>query len=172
MNDKERCLEFTQKKEYLIVSEDTYWLGFGMYFWDNRSNAKYWMHIKRNQNPDKEYIGVRANIFIYEDILLDLTDESTVEKIEEIWDMYCKLNKEKQSQPLGIKLDKLFDFLEEWDDLNVIKGIGDYNINQNKSDSLRLSNNYKGPQIRGGLKVIYCVRQPDIAINRDVIGVD
>ena len=30
------------KTNELIISKDTNWLGSGMYFWDNLSNAKYW----------------------------------------------------------------------------------------------------------------------------------
>ena len=40
-NDKEKCQKFVENS-ICIFSEDTYWLGYGMYFWDTMSNAVYW----------------------------------------------------------------------------------------------------------------------------------
>ena len=41
-----KCNHFIKTKTP-IISEDTYWLGDGMYFWDNLSNAKFWVNKKK-----------------------------------------------------------------------------------------------------------------------------
>lgn len=46
-NKQEECLKFLNKQDYLISSqEDGIWLGKGMYFWDNISNARFWKREK------------------------------------------------------------------------------------------------------------------------------
>ena len=170
VNDKERCLKFLSNEEFLIISEDTYWMGEGMYFWDNVGNSKYWKSVKLKQDGSKEYLTVQANIFIDEDKLLDLTDEEQVELIERYWELYCKLDKCDKNPPLGIKIDKLVKFLEEHTGhhISIIKAIGDYNINQNKFDYLRYNNKFNGPQIRGNLRTIYCIRDYNIVKARKI----
>lgn len=49
-NDKTRCQKFLDNKKFMIESkEDGIWLGNGMYFWDNLSNAKFW-YRKNNKS--------------------------------------------------------------------------------------------------------------------------
>ena len=65
VNDKDRCQKFIDEEEIIIFSEDIYWLGYGMYFWDNQANAKYWIQEKKRKDKTVEYIAqVKANIFI------------------------------------------------------------------------------------------------------------
>ena len=65
-NDIERCDIFLEKKDYMIESkEDGIWLGEGMYFWDNYSNANYWLHEKeRKDTQDKQFSIIKGNAII------------------------------------------------------------------------------------------------------------
>lgn len=168
-NDKERCLKFLNDKNYLITSIDTYWLGFGMYFWDNSNNAEYWFGEKSRKNPKKDYAIVKANIFTDEEKLLDLADPETEKMLKFLWNEYCKKKKdEKREQPLGIKIDKLFKFFDILkDNIKVVKGIGEYDP-MNKKEEIFINKNieYHGPKIRGNLKTIYCIREADVVVNR------
>ena len=56
VNDEERCKKFIENKDYIIISDDTFWLGNGMYFWDNNSNANYWLKEKQRKDSKKIYI--------------------------------------------------------------------------------------------------------------------
>lgn len=61
-----------------------------MYFWDNLSNANYWVRKNYESEIGCVYI-ISANIIINQ--LLDLTDYDIIDKIERIWINYCKLKK-------------------------------------------------------------------------------
>lgn len=164
VNDIERCAKFIEDKNYLIISNDKFWLGKGMYFWDNNANANYWMKEKKRKDPHNKYVKVIANIYTDEDILLDLSNKEVVNLVGEIWKEYCKKNNEKINQPLGVKIDKILKFFEEdFIDIKIIKGIGEYK----KSNT---DGKYCGPKINFNHKVIYCIRHHEIAINRKVLG--
>ena len=49
-NDLERTKKFVENKELIMTQEDGYWLGKGMYFWDNLSNAHYWKKEKERKD--------------------------------------------------------------------------------------------------------------------------
>ncbi|CAI3619779.1 MULTISPECIES: hypothetical protein [Clostridium] len=170
VNDKKRCLKFIEEENYLIISEDVFWLGWGMYFWDNAGNAKYWLEQKTYKNKNDEYTCTKSNIYTDEEFCLDLTDNETRDLVKKLWENYCTLKKEKREQPLGIKIDKLINFFDILEDTKVVRGIGDYNIEQKKKDVFRFNEDFKGPQIRGDLKIIYCVRCPKFVISRRDIG--
>lgn len=167
VNDKDRCEKFVNDDEYIIFSNDTCWLGYGMYFWDNQANAKYWMAQKKRKEKTMQYIGqVQANIFI--DKLLDLTDEDVLDAFDRLWEQYCNREKINKNQPIGIKLDKLFDFFKLVDDsFKVIRVFGKYEnsiernflIYQTKKDnsSVKLTNK---------IKMVYCVRSCEYVRNR------
>ena len=57
-NDRLKIENFLETSE-LIISKDTNWLGSGMYFWDNLSNAKYW----KNEKLRKRENNKRNNLF-------------------------------------------------------------------------------------------------------------
>ncbi|AGK96705.1 hypothetical protein [Clostridium pasteurianum] len=168
VNDNERCLKFISEEKYLITSKDKFWLGFGMYFWDNNSNAEYWKKQKIKKEPNVTYIKVSSNIFIDEEYLLDLTDVNIVNGLEYLWKLYCKKKKEEENQPLGIKIDKLIEFFEDMKSIKVIKGIGNYDINHNKTNTFINKESYSGPQIDCNLKAIYCARNYGFVVNRKV----
>lgn len=167
VNDKERCLQFINEEDCLIISHDKYWLGCGMYFWDNKNNAKYWLKEKKRKDPDKTYIVVLVNILNDEESVLDLSNREVENEMNELWKVYCEKKGENFKQPLGIKIDKLFNFFDELDKIKVIKGIGDYNIKNKKTHKFVYNDsNNSRPQIKTDLRVIYCVRKVDAIINR------
>ena len=167
VNDERRCLKFLQDKDYLIISKDKFWLGLGMYFWDSTNNADYWMGEKIRKKPDEKYIKVSANIYIDEEILLDLSDGIVEDRLECLWKMYCSSKKEDEDQPLGIKINKLIDFYDMLKDIKVVKGIGDYDSSKDKEERFIDSGEKCKPRIKGNQKTIYCVRDPLIAVNRN-----
>ena len=88
-NDKTRCQKFLDNKKFMIESkEDGIWLGNGMYFWDNLSNAKFW--YRKKQQKHDELLIVQSNV--YTDFLLDLTDLDVCNKMEQLWNKVYKEN--------------------------------------------------------------------------------
>lgn len=66
-NDKQRCEKFLKEDNYLIWSEeDGIWLGSGMYFWDNLSNAKYW----KGEKNEKHIIELPFQLYLLIFILI------------------------------------------------------------------------------------------------------
>lgn len=106
-NDKTRCQKFLDNKKFMIESkEDGIWLGNGMYFWDNLSNAKFW--YRKKQQKHDELLIVQSNV--YTDFLLDLTDLDVCNKMEQLWNKVYKENEikiPKDKITLGV-VDKLF----------------------------------------------------------------
>ncbi len=167
INDKDRCERFVNDDKYMIFSNDTCWLGYGMYFWDNKANAKYWIAQKKRKEKNIQYIGqVKANIFI--DKLLDLTDEDVLNSFNRLWEQYCDKEKIDKNQPLGVKLDRLFDFFKFIDEsFKVIRVFGKYEnsietdflIYQTKKDSSKV-------KLTNQIKTVYCVRNHEYVCNR------
>lgn len=172
VNDKDRCEKFVNNDEYIIFSNDTCWLGYGMYFWDNQANAKYWINQKKRKEKDIQYIGqVQANIFI--DKLLDLTDEDVLDTFNVLWEQYCSKARINKNQPIGIKIDRLFDFFKLIEDsFKVIRVFGKYENSierdfltyQTKKDSSSAKPTNK-------IKMVYCVRSYEYVCNRTLEGV-
>lgn len=110
VNDYERCKKYVEDSEYLILSEDTKWLGYGMYFWDNDSNADYWVKQKKRKDlKDRDIAKTKSNIYI--DKMLDFTDENHRKMFHSLWEKYKELEEIDEDEVLlGIKVDKLFDY--------------------------------------------------------------
>lgn len=173
VNDEERCRTFVNNEEYLINSKDAKWLGYGMYFWDNESNADYWITQKKRKNPEiKKLAKVRCNIFT--DKLLDLTDTKMLDTFNRLWEEYCKKGKCELSQPLGAKLDRIFDFFKTIDDMfKVIRVYGKYNKTP-KNDFIEYMNNDKNKNSDSptyDVKCIYSVRDKECIANRELVEV-
>ena len=82
--DKERNNEkFLKEKTLLEANNERIWLGAGMYFWDNISNAQYWKRVKKYHDKFSNYSIVRASLRCNLDDLLNLTDEDTVNELQE-----------------------------------------------------------------------------------------
>ena len=165
VNDKARCDRFLEDESYLIISNDRYWLGNGMYFWDNNENADYWLNEKIRKDNTKEYKVVKAIVYT-DDEMLDLTTNESQGLVNLLWDKYCEKTGEEKRKPLGEKLNMLIKFFNILSTTKIIKGVGDYNLDNKKSDCLKNSNKFTGPQIRSYIKIIYCVRDPSIVISR------
>ena len=171
-NDKQRCEKFLKEDNYLIRSEeDGIWLGSGMYFWDNLSNAKYWRgEKKRKTHNRKSFSIVSANIYI--DNLLDLSDTYTCEIIGNIWKAYCEKSKRPcQNVELGEKLNILFkdeDFKKYFSKYTVIRIIGKYNRTPMTSlFPYDIKNNRIEPILSA--KYIYNVKNSSCVFNKELV---
>lgn len=128
-----------------------------MYFWDNTSNAYYWLKEKKRKEPTVEaWQVVSANISLNK--MLDLTDEKLIEGYDRIWQNYCNRREESYNQPLGIKLNKLFDFCLS-NHYNVIKGVGYYS-------SIPKISFLIGSNLMNSIKIIYCVKNNEAILDR------
>ena len=105
-NDRLKVENFLKTNE-LIISKDTNWLGSGMYFWDNLSNAKYWKNEKLRKNETIDIKIIKGKIFLEK--LLDLTDEETVKKIDKTWDIISKDSEIKKMEIKKIELGRKLD---------------------------------------------------------------
>lgn len=171
-NDKKRCERFLQDNCYMIASEDTHWLGDGMYFWDNLSNAKYWAKEKRRKQETQTIWIVESHIIL--DNVLDLTDSELRQKIWELWVLYDrqlkragKFNSQKYKY-LGQRLNALFKVFPSLSSYDVIKAHAHYP--KTPSDKL-LDEVYKFlpediPYVDDSIKTIYCVKRNKKIMNR------
>ena len=160
-NDEKRCLKFV-REDVVINYQDVQWLGFGMYFWDNLGNAKYWLGEKRRKHPKvAKWLIVQAEVDTSN--LLDLADDEILGFLNQLWERYCEKKKCLKEQPLGKKIDMLFDFVDSLNVYKVIKGFGSYEwiIKADFLGDSRIVNN---------IKTIYCVRSGNNAIiyNREI----
>ena len=168
-NDSLKIENFLGTNE-LIISEDINWLGKGMYFWDNLSNAKYWKNEKLRKNETTDIKIIKGTIFLEK--MLDLTDEETVRYIDEVWNCISKFSEIKrikiEKTELGRKLDVIFDFYKnksfETFDYNVIKCSGGYK--RNLIESLDL---FSESKLTLSNKVIYSVKENDCISNFEII---
>lgn len=127
-NKKEHCDNFISGDEYLVISKngkDDMWLGKGMYFWDNRGNAAWWMDKQKRKNPTDSFCMIAANANL--ERLLDLTDYDIYMKLEEVWQTICKKAKLNPNVPLGNKLDYFFESEKFGVVYSLIKVYGKYN---------------------------------------------
>ncbi len=165
-NDVKRSEEFLTNNKYIIISEDLDWLGKGMYFGDNISNAKYWIQKKKK---DYNEVMITESIIALDENL-DLTDDSILIRIEELWKEFCIKEKETIdninhniylknpdiNQITGKKLDFLFDYFELEKVYKTIKAIGVYP--NKKENKFFYKSNLSYGHLTGSAKVIYCVK--------------
>ncbi|HAN09060.1 MAG TPA: hypothetical protein DCP90_00420 [Clostridiales bacterium] len=173
-NDLERCKRFVLDKDFVIVTEkDTWWIGKGMYFWDNRYNTQYWLEEKRRKECNNMPIGI-VTCNIYMDNMLDLTDKEIADKFEELWEEYLQNTQENLvSLPLGVKIDKILGYLENVSQIiKVIKVYGLYNeTHENSFIKNSASFVKKVTKPVGNVKAIYCVRDKVWIENRKLLEV-
>jgi len=62
--------------------EDGVWAGKGMYFWDNFSNAKYWLQIQHSHLPDKNFNTSKSKLICSEKDILDMTRTDTSQEVK------------------------------------------------------------------------------------------
>lgn len=168
-NDKTRCQKFLDNKKFMIESkEDGIWLGNGMYFWDNLSNAKFW--YRKKQQKHDELLIVQSNV--YTDFLLDLTDLDVCNKMEQLWNKVYKENEikiPKDKITLGIHLNYLYDYYDMFKDVyQVIKVIGKYKKTpQNSFYKYDLDSRRAEPTT--AIKCIYNVKNVDAIATREKV---
>lgn len=168
-NDKIRCQKFLDNKKFMIESkEDGIWLGNGMYFWDNLSNAKFW--YRKKQQKHDELLIVQSNV--YTDFLLDLTDLDVCNKMEQLWNKVYKENEikiPKDKITLGVKLNYLYDYYDMFKDVyQVIKVIGKYKKTpQNSFYKYDLDSRRAEPTT--AIKCIYNVKNVDAIATREKV---
>ena len=168
-NDKTRCQKFLDNKKFMIESkEDGIWLGNGMYFWDNLSNAKFW--YRKKQQKHDELLIVQSNV--YTDFLLDLTDLDVCNKMEQLWNKVYKENEikiPKDKITLGVKLNYLYDYYDMFKDVyQVIKVIGKYKKTpQNSFYKYDLDSRRAEPTT--AIKCIYNVKNVDALATREKV---
>lgn len=168
-NDKTRCQKFLDNKKFMIESkEDGIWLGNGMYFWDNLSNAKFW--YRKKQQKHDELLIVQSNV--YTDFLLDLTDLDVCNKMEQLWNKVYKENEikiPKDKITLGAKLNYLYDYYDMFKDVyQVIKVIGKYKKTpQNSFYKYDLDSRRAEPTT--AIKCIYNVKNVDAIATREKV---
>ena len=168
-NDKTRCQKFLDNKKFMIESkEDGIWLGNGMYFWDNLSNAKFW--YRKKQQKHDELLIVKSNV--YTDFLLDLTDLDVCNKMEQLWNKVYKENEikiPKDKITLGVKLNYLYDYYDMFKDVyQVIKVIGKYKKTpQNSFYKYDLDSRRAEPTT--AIKCIYNVKNVDAIATREKV---
>lgn len=167
VNDLRRCEKFISDLKYLIVSKDKYWLGSGMYFWDNVNNANYWMHKKKSQCKDNTvFKRVECNLLI--EYTLDLTDRETVNIIENLWEEYCGKTENRcnhKENKIGVKLDVLFNRFPILNTYKVIKGIGFYH-KQKENSFFDSPKNNEYSHLSARFKTIYLLKDAECAVNR------
>lgn len=149
-NDEVRCNKFLQEQKYLIISEkDTEYLGTGMYFWEHKCDAQWWLQKKKEQG--KACI-VKADIRITDDNTLDLTDSDIAEKMGKLIEIIEKSEgKIFCSTKLGEKLDCIFRTYSEMSKYEIIKGRRYY---ETKPESSFL----RGTQLTTKVNDFYCVK--------------
>lgn len=170
VNDYERCKEYVDNSEYLILSKDTKWLGYGMYFWDNDSNADYWIGQKKRKDlKGKTIAKTKSNIFI--DKMLDFTDMKHREMFHSLWKKYRELEGVDEEELLGIKIDKLFEYFPILrENFFVIRIYGNYKYTP--QDEL-ITYDLKSAQCEPitHVKTIYSVKNENFACCRQIMEV-
>lgn len=151
-NDRERIDKFISLN-IPIFSNDTHWLGYGMYFWDNFSNAEYWKDQKfKKHSQICELAIIKVNIII--DEILDLTDLENAKLLDRLWSKYVEKTGKNENIPLGKKIDILFGLFPDLKrQYKVIKCFGKY------KDELKNLEIFEDTRIMQGAKTIYCVRE-------------
>lgn len=84
---------------------DKFWLGTGIYFWDNLGNAKYWKKDKERKNSDKKYSIVKVRVCL--DNVLNLTDPDVGKQFKNIINKISEIDPIIQKGGFGEKIDFL-----------------------------------------------------------------
>lgn len=166
-NDEKRVSEFIANRTDVINSEDTCWLGYGMYFWDNKSNTEYWLKEKIRKEKGQKYSILKANLCI--DKILDLTDLNTLNEMENLWNSFCEKSGHKKNCTLGKKIDLLFKFYDNLPrNYSIIKVFGRY-VHTPRNNFIRMRRHSIVCEPIYDIKVIYCVKDKSIISNQEHI---
>ncbi len=157
-NDTLRCEKFLSDYNYLIISHDTEFLGNGMYFWEHKSRAEWWLKEKH-----KEVI-VSAEIIT--DNLLDLKDPEVCSRIQHLYERMGNAVKNRYIRKYpnmdiqtGVKLNVLFEMYSKYMEIfKVIRSTRIYDI----EESLFLANS----KLSSRAVDIYCIKTPEVVTKR------
>lgn len=156
-NDNERCSRFLSENDYLIICKDTDYLGTGMYFWEHKSRAQWWL------KEQKKEVIVCAEIIT--DNMLDVTDPEIVKMLGNMFSrmdyvIRKKFNNSNISIKAGIKLDTLFETYPKFLGIyTLVRGRRDYPIEEQDF--------FEGTKLSTKSVDIYSVRSPEIVIKRE-----
>lgn len=143
--------------ELYFSKEDGFWAGDGMYFWDNKGNAKYWKKSRHN-----DYI-LKADLKIDENYILDFTDLDVVQRFETIWPLIAKkFHINVDATTPGKRINLICKFI---DTVKVVKINGYY---PNMPESYFISGGRDGssiPHMTVKAKTIFCVKNADVLDN-------
>lgn len=170
-NSEKKCKSYI-KNNKIIYSEDKYWLGYGMYFWDLLSQAEYWAKEKKMKEYKRVWI-VKSDILL--DDVLDMSDNKVCELINELKNKFLKKENSKRKLEMGEALDEIFKYYKEFKP-KVIKAVAYYeSIGKNKksiAENNRLALDKKkeinktGLIIGGSSKIVYCVKDSNNLRNK------
>ena len=166
-NSEEKCNDFIIRKKLIESNHpyDSFWLGKGMYFWDNLGNAKYWRKEKLKKNKSQNLKIICC--FVSLEKVLDLTDSEEIELIHKLWkeidvEPNLNINKKKKTK-IGDKLNFIYDFFPEFiKNYNIIKTIGE---NYKHNDIFFDNKNFNGVKPGISSKVIYNVKNMSCVMN-------
>lgn len=169
-NSAESCGQFLSGE--FNVSHDKTWLGTGMYFWDNKANAVYWLKekVRKNDIPCIE-AGMIVQASIDCSHLLDLTDQDVLDKYSNIWEVLCVLDRgAKISQindsGVGYRIDFIIKrFPIETSEFWVVRGFGQYEKGGDKRATLL---NHPHSHIVDSIRMVYSVRNENAILEREV----
>lgn len=171
-NEKSKCFKFVNTDGYLITSkEDGIWLGEGMYFWDNLSNANFWKNEKIRK--DKAHI---ANFSIVcakvdADKMLDLTDFNICNKISKMYESLSQKTGIELSitKQLGAKLNKLFEYFPAFaQEYHIIKVYGKYNKTPSNNLFSYDIHSYS-PEPTLAIKCIYSIKNSKCILEKEFL---
>lgn len=151
VNYQEKCDNFIHGNIPLIISEDTQYLGRGMYFWGNNGNAQYWYNDRKRKEPQEIFCALKCNILL--DKLLDLTNSKIRNKMDKLW-LSCKEQARKAGikKEAGAQIDYMLNLAKLDGAFTVCKMHGKYNAPF--STLTEMNSRYMACDVRE----IYCVK--------------
>lgn len=160
VNKEQKCKDFLNKETALIISVDQEYLGRGMYFWDNKANAKYWFKQQRRKHPCDSLMAVSCNLSLEK--LLDLTDGDIRRVVDKAWHT-IQNRAENDGVPLkmGARLDYIRRFHPLIKTLNIYKMLAQYENDEHKY-------NFGSPYLACNVRTIYCVKDPEAIISEPI----
>ncbi|WP_099299692.1 hypothetical protein [Pediococcus pentosaceus] len=156
----------------LIISQhpnDDYWLGEGMYFWDNKDNAVFWNKRRR----DSEHTAIAKSQLAYHDSdIIDMVDTSAIFKLRKQIQKICNILGLKFSQykhKPGASLDLLARYLKmnNRETFKLVRGAAHYDRQPTYSITVD-DDNIGRSHLTGKVKLMYCVRDDSLLSLRQV----
>lgn len=172
---------FCNNYKLQFSNEDGYWIGKGMYFWDNFSSAVYWYKLNKNKYNRQMSIA-KATLNISTDELLDLTDRYQITNFSNAFHVIYNDVKSSKNNHINIRKFKTSGGRINWFyhiyrkrigviPFKAVKVMGDYHMWQHATDKIfKQQEDYPNPHITDKNKLIFTVRSPSVIINREVIA--